>query len=184
VNAWVTWAHGEGFKARNQAHGAPGNLLDLYGAADIPETESFGLTELPIVGLRGDAVGVSIDPDPPSVTIGRFASSAAHVMGKTLISSETLTWLRENFRESPCRREAAARPVVRRGHQSHLLSRHRVLASRRRMAWLVFLRIDAAHAVQSTVGRFRRDACLCRARAVSIAGGRSGQRHPVVLAFR
>jgi hypothetical protein len=60
------------------------------------------------VGLRGDAVGVSIDPDPPSVTIGRFASSAAHVMGKPLVSSETLTWLRENFRESP----AAAKPQL------------------------------------------------------------------------
>jgi len=108
VNAWVSWAHGEGFKARNQAHGAPGNLLDLYAAADIPETESFGLTQLPIAGLRGDAVGVSIDPDPPEVTIGRFASSAAHVMGKPLVSSETLTWLRENFRESP----AAAKPQL------------------------------------------------------------------------
>jgi len=108
VNAWVTWAHEEGFKARNQAHGAPGNLLDLYAAADIPETESFGLTQLPIVGLRGDAVGVSIDPDPPEVTIGRFASSAAHVTGKPLVSSETLTWLRENFRESP----AAAKPQL------------------------------------------------------------------------
>ena len=59
----------------------PATCSILYGAADIPETESFGLTELPIVGLRGDAVGVSVDPDPPSVTIGRFASSAAHVMG-------------------------------------------------------------------------------------------------------
>ena len=108
VNAWVTWAHEEGFQARNQAHGAPGNLLDLYGVADIPETESFGLTELPIVGLRGDTVGVSVDPDPPSVTIGRFASSAAHVMGRRLVSSETLTWLRENFRESP----AAAKPQL------------------------------------------------------------------------
>jgi hypothetical protein len=101
VNAWVKWAHEEGFKARNQAHGAPGNLLDLYGAADIPETESFGLTELPIVGMRGDPVGVSIDPDPPAVLVGRFASSAAHVMGLPLASSETLTWLRENFREAP-----------------------------------------------------------------------------------
>jgi hypothetical protein len=108
VNAWVTWAHEEGFKARNQAHGAPGNLLDLYAAADIPETESFGLTQLPIVGLRGDAVGVSIDPDPAEVTIGRFASSAAHVMGRPLVSSETLTWLRENFREPP----AAAKPQL------------------------------------------------------------------------
>jgi hypothetical protein len=106
VKAWVTWAHAEGFQARDQAHGAPGNLLDLYATVDIPETESYGLTELPIVGLRGDAVGVHVDPDPPSVTIGRFASSAAHVSGKPLVSSETLTWLRENFRESP----AAAKP--------------------------------------------------------------------------
>src|SRR5690349_1082610 len=108
VNAWVKWSHEHGFKARNQAHGAPGNLLDLYAAADVPETESFGLTQLPIVGLRSDPVGVSVDPDPPEVTIGRFASSAAHVMGKPLVSSETLTWLRENYRESP----SAAKPQL------------------------------------------------------------------------
>ena len=108
VNAWVRWSHERKFLARNQAHGAPGNLLDLYGIADIPETESFGLTQLPIVGLRSDAVGVSIDPDPPEVTIGRMASSAAHVMGRPLVSSETLTWLRENFREAP----AAAKPQL------------------------------------------------------------------------
>jgi hypothetical protein len=108
VAAWVDWAHTEGFKARNQAHGAPGNLLDLYGAADIPETESFGLTPLHIAGLRADAVGVSVDPDPTMVLIGRFASSAAHVMGRPLVSSETLTWLRENFRETP----AAAKPQL------------------------------------------------------------------------
>jgi len=108
VKAWVRWSHEHQFKVRNQAHGAPGNLLDLYGLADIPETESFGLTQLPIVGLRSDAVGVSVDPDPPEVTIGRLASSAAHVMGKPLVSSETLTWLRENYREAP----AAAKPQL------------------------------------------------------------------------
>ena len=108
VTAWVKWSHDEGFKAREQAHGAPGNLLDLYAVADIPETESFGLTVLPIAGQRADPVGVSTDPDPPAVMIGRFASSAAHVMGRPLTSSETLTWLRENFRESP----AAAKPQL------------------------------------------------------------------------
>ncbi|HET9475584.1 MAG TPA: glycosyl hydrolase, partial [Steroidobacteraceae bacterium] len=36
VNRWVAWSHARGFVARNQAHGAPGNLLDLYAAADIP----------------------------------------------------------------------------------------------------------------------------------------------------
>jgi hypothetical protein len=108
VNAWVKWSHAEGFIARNQGHGAPGNLLDLYGAADIPETESFGLTVLPIAGRRTDSADVSIDPDPPEVMIGRFASSAAHFTGRPLVSSETLTWLRENFRESP----AAAKPQL------------------------------------------------------------------------
>jgi len=108
VNNWVTWAHAQGSLARNQAHGAPGNLLDLYAAADIPETESFGMTPLPIAGLRTDAAGASIDPDPPLNLIGRFASSAAHVEGRPLASSETLTWLRENFRETP----AAAKPQI------------------------------------------------------------------------
>ena len=37
---------------RNQSHGAPGNLLDLYANADIPETETFGSTPFPIPGLR------------------------------------------------------------------------------------------------------------------------------------
>lgn len=99
VNTWVEWAHARGFEARNQAHGAPGNLLDLYAAVDVPETESFGMTRLPIVGLRADPADVNPDPDPPLNLIGRFASSAAHVSGRPLTSSETLTWLRENFRE-------------------------------------------------------------------------------------
>ena len=108
VNRWVAWSHEQGSRARNQAHGAPGNLLDLYAAADIPETESFGMTELPIAGLRVDPTGFSADPDPPLNLVGRFASSAGHVMGKPLVSSETLTWLRENFHESP----AAAKPQI------------------------------------------------------------------------
>ncbi|HEV7605855.1 MAG TPA: glycosyl hydrolase [Steroidobacteraceae bacterium] len=108
LQTWIDWSHAHGFRARNQAHGAPGNLLDLYAAADIPETESFGATPLPIVGLHADAAGVSADADPPLNLIGRMASSAAHVAGHPLASSETLTWLRENFRESP----SAAKPQI------------------------------------------------------------------------
>jgi hypothetical protein len=108
VNSWAAWSHAQGFMARNQAHGAPGNLLDLYAAADIPETESYGMTKLPIPGLRSDPADVNEDPDPAVNLIGRFASSAAHVAGKPLASSETLTWLRENFREPP----AAAKPQI------------------------------------------------------------------------
>ena len=106
MQRWRDWSHERGFQARNQAHGAPGGLLDLYGAADIPETESFGVTLIP--SLRLDAARLSVDPDPPLNLIGRFASSAAHVMGRPLVSSETLTWLRENFQESP----AAAKPQI------------------------------------------------------------------------
>ncbi len=108
AKGWVNWSHAHGFKARNQAHGAPGNLLDLYAAADIPETESYGMTPLPIPGFRAEADNVNPDPDPPENLIARFASSAAHVAGKPLASSETLTWLRENFREAPW----AAKPQI------------------------------------------------------------------------
>jgi hypothetical protein len=108
VNRWVAWSHARGSQARNQAHGAPGNLLDLYAAADIPETESFGMTEIQIAGLRVEPAFSKPDPDPPFNLVGRFASSAGHVMNKPLISSETLTWLRENFRETP----AAAKPQL------------------------------------------------------------------------
>ncbi len=105
---WVDWSHAQGFQARNQAHGAPGNLLDLYGASDMPETESFGAIRFPIAGLRQEPAEINEDPDAPVNLIGRFASSAAHVMGRPLISSETLTWLRENFRETP----SAAKPQL------------------------------------------------------------------------
>ena len=95
---WVDWAHKHGVKVRNQAHGSPANLLDLYAAVDIPEIEGFGLSEFGIKGLR-------IDPGMTrknfsDVSMLKYASSAAHVMGKPLTSSETFTWLTEHFRTS------------------------------------------------------------------------------------
>jgi hypothetical protein len=108
ANAWASWSRGQGFLARNQAHGAPANLLDLYAAADIPETESYGATLLPIPGFRAEPDNVNPDPDPVQNLVGRMASSAAHVAGRPLASSETLTWLRENFREAPW----AAKPQI------------------------------------------------------------------------
>lgn len=77
LGQWTAWAGTKGMKTRNQAHGSPGNLLDLYAAADIPETEMFNK-----------------DRDP---LVSKFASSAAHVMGKQLVSSETGTWLKDHF---------------------------------------------------------------------------------------
>jgi hypothetical protein len=77
---WVNWAHQHGFVTRNEAHGSPGNWLDLYAAADIPETEMFHLDRNKLVS--------------------RFAASAADVTGKRLASSETGTWLKEHFTET------------------------------------------------------------------------------------
>lgn len=88
LSRWTNWSHGRGFVTRNQAHGSPGNLLDLYAAADIPETEMFGRLSPPSKGLSRNPL------------IAKFASSAAHVTGKNLASSETGTWVAEHFQET------------------------------------------------------------------------------------
>lgn len=77
---WARWARGRGLLTRNEAHGSPGNWLDLYAAADIPETEMFYQDRNKLVS--------------------KFASSAAHVTGKNLVAAETGTWLKEHFTET------------------------------------------------------------------------------------
>ena len=98
LDTWVKWSHAHGFIARNQSHGAPANILDLYGDVDIPETELFGSTPFPIPGLRRLDDEVRHDQDLPDSLVIRMASSAAHVMGRRLISSESSTWLRDNWK--------------------------------------------------------------------------------------
>jgi len=75
--AWIDWAHKNGFQTIYQAHGTPGNWLDLYGDADIPETEMFH--------------------NDRSILVSKFASSAAHTQGHPLTGAETGTWLEEHF---------------------------------------------------------------------------------------
>ena len=70
---WRKWAERNGATTRNQAHGSPANILDLYAASGIPETEGSDIVKF------------------------KFASSAAHVTGKRLASSESATWLNEHF---------------------------------------------------------------------------------------
>ncbi|MEO6286428.1 MAG: glycosyl hydrolase [Dyadobacter sp.] len=97
---WTKWSTAHGFLTRYQAHGSPGNLLDLYDAADIPETESFGTSRFRIPGLRVDP-DYSIDQfGTPNVLAMKFASSAANFSGKKLVSSETGTWLANHFKVS------------------------------------------------------------------------------------
>lgn len=70
---WGGWARGRGARVRNQAHGSPANILDLYAASDIPETEGLGRYRI------------------------QWASSAANVAGRRLVSAEAATWLGEHF---------------------------------------------------------------------------------------
>lgn len=60
-------------EARNPSTCSPANVLDLYAASDVPEIEGNDIVNL------------------------KSASSAAHVTGKKLVSSETCTWLSEHF---------------------------------------------------------------------------------------
>jgi hypothetical protein len=73
TKVWDEWAGKHQAQIRNQAHGSPANILDLYAASDIPETEGTELTRI------------------------KMATSAGHVSGKSLIACEAATWLNEHF---------------------------------------------------------------------------------------
>jgi len=73
---WQHWASAKNKMIRNQSHGSPANILDLYAVVDIPETEGSDILRF------------------------KFATSTAHIMGKPLASSETATWLNEHFQSS------------------------------------------------------------------------------------
>ena len=61
---------------RNQAHGSPANILDLYAVSDVPEIEGRDLVSI------------------------KAAPSVAHTEGKKLSSSESATWLNEHFQSN------------------------------------------------------------------------------------
>ncbi|RGX80787.1 alpha-L-rhamnosidase [Bacteroides stercorirosoris] len=94
---WTDWAHKHGSRTRNQAHGSPGNLIDLYATVDVPECEGFGLSDFGISGLRKDSL---TRPNDSDLSMLKYASSAAHIAGKPFTTSETFTWLTEHFRTS------------------------------------------------------------------------------------
>jgi len=98
LKVWVDWSASKGCGSRNQAHGSPSNLLDLYAASSIPETETFGATPFKMPGIRREADNVR--RDTPQPLINRMASSAAHVTGKPLVASESCTWVRNHFRSA------------------------------------------------------------------------------------
>ena len=73
TKVWKKWSRKYDAVVRNQAHGSPANILDLYAASDIPETEGISVLRI------------------------KMATSAGHVSGKSLISAEAATWLNEHF---------------------------------------------------------------------------------------
>lgn len=97
LTTWVKWSESKGCTTRNQAHGSPSNLLDLYAASGIPETEIFGASVFDVPGVRREINNIDTSNQPRPL-IMRMASSAAHVAEKPLVSSETCTWLRNHFR--------------------------------------------------------------------------------------
>lgn len=97
---WTDWSRDQGKLTRNQAHGSPANILDLYALAAVPETESFGTSKFNIPGLRIDEDFEEERFGRPSPLMMKFASSPAHLMGKPLVSSETATWLGNHFKVS------------------------------------------------------------------------------------
>ncbi len=82
LKRWNHWCRAKGSLSRNQAHGAPGNLIDLYAASDIPETEIFRRT------------------DEAQIPMMKLSSSSAHLKGSTLASAESFTWLKEHYQAS------------------------------------------------------------------------------------
>src|SRR5690606_8750135 len=73
TQTWKKWAHNYSAIVRNQAHGSPSNILDLYAVVDIPEIEG----------------------DEPLRF--KMATSSGNVSGKKLVSPEAATWLNEHF---------------------------------------------------------------------------------------
>ncbi len=74
----TAWCESHGSKARIQAHGTWADILKAYGSAHIPEGETFG----PQDKLEVNSIH------------RRFASSAAHIYNKPVVSCESFTWLR------------------------------------------------------------------------------------------
>jgi hypothetical protein len=100
TSPWNDWCRSRHSITRNQAHGSPSNILDLYALSDIPETESFGCSNFSIPGLHCDPDFQEDRFGRPSPLIMKFASSPAHLFNKPLVSSETGTWLANHFKVS------------------------------------------------------------------------------------
>ena len=82
------WAHDHNLLSRTQAHGAPADILRIYGEADIPETENLY--------------------DRGCYDFLKMAASAAHVYGRSIVGSESFVWQNAVYQTTPEKMKLAA----------------------------------------------------------------------------
>ena len=82
------WAHEHKLLSRTQAHGAPVDVLRVYGEADIPETENLY--------------------DSGCYDFLKMAASAAHVYGRAIVGSESFVWQNAVYQTTPEKMKLAA----------------------------------------------------------------------------
>ena len=104
----VNFTHKHGKLLRNESHGSPANILDLYALNDMPESEFFGSKPYNIPLYRQDPDYEVKRFGIPDAVVMKFASSAANVAGRKLVTSETATWLGNHFKVSL----AQIKPIV------------------------------------------------------------------------
>ena len=157
---WRAWAERHGAIVRNQPHGSPANILDLYAASDIPETEGTDLLRI------------------------KFASSAAHVAGRRLASSESATWLNDHFLSSLADvRRAVDRYFL--GGINHIVYHGTAYSpAGRTVAGLALLRRRALPADEPVLGGLRRAERVHHPRAVLPADRRSRRGRAALLPHR
>jgi alpha-L-rhamnosidase len=82
------WARDHNLLSRTQAHGAPADVLRVYGEADIPETENLY--------------------DRGGYDFLKMAASAAHVYGRSIVGSESFVWQNAVYQTTPEKMKLAA----------------------------------------------------------------------------
>ena len=82
------WAHQHHLLSRTQAHGAPADVLRIYGEADIPETEDLY--------------------DNGCYDFLKMAASSAHVYGRAIVGSESFVWPNAAYQTTPEKMKLAA----------------------------------------------------------------------------
>lgn len=92
------WAHTHNLLSRTQAHGAPVDVLRVYGESDIPEAEDLY--------------------DDGTYDFLKMAASSAHVYGRSIVGSESFVWHNALYQTTPEKIKVAADELLTAGINS------------------------------------------------------------------